>query len=276
MSWAKNLSRLSSHFLIITLPTHILFGISIYLLTTTSKNFSYMYFVPVLWFLFSGLGIAIGYHRLLSHKSFQASTFMRRALSFLGVFACQGSPIFWTAIHRSQHHPFSDTEKDPHTPSKGFWFSYIGWQMFFSAKDFDPRHAIDLVKDPFLRRISTYYYQIFWAILLVIALVNWNFFIFALIPAMILSTHQENIVNSFCHTPAFGYRNFQHKDNSRNVWILGFLFFGQGYHNNHHAHPAKASFAHHWWEFDICPYIIFFLSSKKPHLLITQKKQNAQ
>ncbi len=262
VSFWKFYKNSSSHFRIVTIPVHALFLISLLLLFKFPYPFEYLSIIFLLWFIFSCLGIAIGYHRLLSHRSFETYTWVKRLLAFWGSFACQGSPVFWVAVHRGLHHPFADQVKDPHTPTKGFFYSYLSWQAHFSTSDFNPKFAIDLIRDPFLRNLSLNYYKVFWFFVGLVFLLSWKFFFFALIPAMIISSHQENIVNSFCHSPWIGYKNFETNDNSRNIWLCGVLFFGQGFHNNHHARPSATSFAYHWWEFDICPYICFFLKKE--------------
>jgi fatty-acid desaturase len=256
MARKTGLRSLSSHFYFIFLPTHLLFAWSFYQHIVQPQAATWLFGSIIVWAVLSGLGIAIGYHRLLSHRSFQASIMLKRILASIGILAGQGSPIFWTSVHRGQHHPHSDTDRDPHSPLKGRFHAFLGWQFFFCADDFDPRYAIDLVRDPFLRKISQHYYWVFWIFTFLIASCSWSFFIYCYLPGLFVSVHQENIVNALCHVSTWGYRNFEVGDRSRNLWILGTVFFGQGFHNNHHAHPQRYNFGVHAWEIDFCRWIV--------------------
>jgi fatty-acid desaturase len=215
------------------------------------------------WALFSGFGIAIGYHRLLSHRAFVTSRFWERTLASFGILAGEGSPVSWVATHRGLHHPFADQEKDPHSPRHGFFHAYMGWQISVTKEDVNPRHAIDVVRDPFLRFISMRYYLVYWTVLAVFFAVSWRLALFAVVPAMVISLHQENIINSICHMPRFGYRNFNLKDDSTNIWPLGILFWGQGFHNNHHRFPRSYNFGVHWWEIDVCRWVVWLIRTDR-------------
>lgn len=246
----------------VTLPLHVL-GVASVGFLFWSGEWSRLWGSLIFWFLFSGLGLAIGYHRLLSHSAFETSLWIKRSLAFLGLFAGQGAPVFWVATHRSLHHPFSDSTGDPHSPREGWFHSYIGWQFFFDRSRFNPRHAVDLLRDPFLKAISLYYHRIYWLFVALIFLFDWRLGFGSLIPGMILSYHQENIVNTFCHHPSFGYRRFETGDRSRNIWILGLLFWGQALHNNHHRYPKKWNFSACWWEIDPCIFIVPLIAKRE-------------
>lgn len=243
------LKKLSHNFLKVTLPVHGLFLISLFVIPRFGEFFHFFSFL-LLWVLISGFGMAVGYHRLLSHRSFECHNAVKRLLAFFGALAGQGSPIFWVATHRGLHHAYSDSLKDPHTPCKGAWNSFIGWQMNFSDADFSVRHCVDILRDPFLKFLSIQYYRIYWVVLGVCLLVSWKFFFCALLPALVLGIHQENIVNLVSHTPGFGYRNFQTEDNSNNSQSLAFFTWGQALHNNHHKFPNRFDFACKESEFD--------------------------
>jgi len=253
--------RLSPYGWKLFLPFHLLVVVSLYLTFQYDlfMNLRYSIFV---WVLVSGFGIAIGYHRLLSHKAFSTSKLITRILAFLGCLAGQESPFFWTAVHRGLHHPHSDSEKDPHSPIHGFWWSVFGWQLFFQRSDFDGRSARDVLSDPFLRFLSVHYYKVYWGTLLVLFLISWEFAVSAIVPALVVCLHQENIINSVCHTRRMGYRNFETKDNSVNNYFLGVLCWGQGFHNNHHKYPSRYDYGVKTWEIDLTKYLIRLLQSK--------------
>jgi len=203
------------------------------------------------WILISGYGISIGFHRYFSHRSFKTSRWISRLLAFLGCLGGQGSPLFWAALHRGLHHPFSDTDKDIHSPTKGWWMAYLGWQIHFNPMQLPIRSALDLQKDSYLMFLHKKYYFVVWVTGLVLCLVDPRLFLSVLILPMFISIHTENMVNLFCHLPSLGYKNFELKDNSRNIWWLGLGGFGQGWHNNHHADPSRYNYGgQRWFEFD--------------------------
>lgn len=259
------MKKFSENIIKVTLPSHLLGVAAFIYLFQTDEWYRLLWAFPF-WVVFSGLGIAIGYHRLLSHSSFKTSVFIKRFLAVCGIFAGQGSPVFWVATHRSLHHPFSDQKGDPHSPRDGFFHAYIGWQLFFDRSNFNPRHAVDILRDTFLKTISAHYHKIYWTGIILVFLIDWRIGLGSLTPALILSYHQENIVNLFCHLKSLGYRNYETPDDSRNIWILGLLFWGQALHNNHHRYPKRWNYAMRWWELDLCMLIIPLISKDEPTL----------
>ena len=113
-----------------------------------------------------------------------------------------------------------------------------------------------MLRDKFQVWVHTNYYRIVWGVILVTALINWQIAVGLILIPMITGIHQEACVNLFCHWNGLGYRNHEIKDNSTNVPLLGYFAWGQGWHNNHHKHPANFSFGEKWWEFDPC--MIFY------------------
>ncbi len=253
-SWSENFKKL-------TIPMHLLFLLSLAGMPSGFRIYHPLIWVLV-WFLVSGLGIAIGYHRLLSHKAFATDIWIKRLLAYFGCLAGQGSPIFWVATHRGLHHPYSDQEKDPHSPKKGWFHSFIGWQIYFSNRDFKIRYAADLLRDPYISFFSRYYYHIYWGTLGLLALASPSIFLFGFVPAAMWAIHQENIVNLLCHLGKVGYRNYDLPDDSSNIAWLGALTWGQSLHNNHHKFPRRYNFAIEPDEFDLCGLVVPVLMKK--------------
>ncbi len=211
--------------------------------------------------LTGGIGVCLGYHRLLTHGSFQTYRGVRRLLGLVGTLAGEGPPITWVAVHR-KHHRFSDQEGDPHSPHDGGWWSHILW-LFPRPKDpqwqeMHKTYAKDLLKDPFFRLLDKTF--LLWHIGLGAALfaLGWccwdlrtgvSLLVWGLFLRLVYVLHITWAVNSASHM--WGYRNYETKDDSRNLWWVGLLAFGEGWHNNHHAYPAQAAHGHRWWEFDI-------------------------
>jgi fatty-acid desaturase len=205
-----------------------------------------------LYWISVGLGISMGYHRLHTHRGFKTYKLFEYFLAVCGTLTLEGGPLFWVATHRL-HHQFSDQPEDPHTPRvNGFW-AHIGWIVFGEAHHNDTarmaRYAPDLAKDPFYRWLTTYHWVPLTTLGLVLlavggwGLVNWGIFL-----RVVVGMHSTWLVNSATHM--WGRRRFKTSDDSRNVWWVALLTFGEGWHNNHHAHPTSARHGLAWYELD--------------------------
>lgn len=220
----------------------------------------------IMWCMVSGLGVAVGYHRVFAHKTHDLPVWKQNILLFFAALSGQGSSITWTAIHRGYHHTGADTVRDLHTPTKGLWYAFFGWtlQITEEANIINMKHAIDLLRKP--NHIWFHHHQmtILWLTPLLVALVDWKLALACCALPTGLSLLQDNCVNVFGHVKALiGYRNFETNDNSHNNLILGYLGWGQGLHNNHHARPASYDFGSgvsgKWWEIDPCRLFLPFL-----------------
>ena len=199
-----------------------------------------------------GLGISLGYHRLHTHRGYKTYKWFEYFLAVCGTLTLEGGPIFWVATHRL-HHQHSDKPDDPHTPRvSGFW-AHIGWILFGEANHNDTarmtRYAPDLGKDPFYRWLTTYH----WVPLTVIgfsllAIGGWGLVNWAIFLRVVVGLHATYFVNSASHM--WGSRRFATGDDSRNNWWVALLTFGEGWHNNHHAHPVSSRHGLAWYEFD--------------------------
>jgi stearoyl-CoA desaturase (Delta-9 desaturase) len=209
-------------------------------------------------YVLTGIGITVGYHRLFTHRSFQTSRAVRYAFALLGQMAVEGNVLTWVADHR-KHHQFSDREGDPHSPHAGFgegalealrglWHAHTGW-IFSEEGRADPaRYAKDLLDDRGLRVIARLFGLTILVSLLVPAFVGWAWlggwygFVAGLVWGgairILLLHHVTWSVNSICHF--IGRRHFRSNDESRNVWWLSLISFGESWHNNHHAFPTSA------------------------------------
>jgi stearoyl-CoA desaturase (delta-9 desaturase) len=238
------------------------------------------------WYL-TGLGITIGFHRMLTHGSFKAVAPIKFFWTALGSMAYEGSPIDWCMVHR-RHHQFSDNHGDPHSPHlhgegwwnalKGFWHSHTGW-LFTDAFVAEERqkYVPDLVQDKMLQFFDRTF--VWWcvaslAIPMVIGALAAPFFygttVFAILKGaglgflwgglarVCLSHHMTWSINSICHI--FGSQDFKSADDSRNNIVFGVLSHGEGWHNNHHAFPTSARHGLKWWQLDLSWMIIRALS----------------
>ena len=213
-----------------------------------------------LYWLTGGIGICLGYHRLISHRSFSTFKPVRWLIAWVGGLAGEGSAIHWAANHRI-HHAKSDQTGDPHSPREGFLWSHCLWCL----EKFDrgqiramhERWAPDLLKDPVLRMLDKTF--LLWHILLIalltavgyffggwglaVSLVVWGVFV-----RMVVVLHATWCINSVTHV--WGYKTYNNGDDSKNLWWVALVTFGEGWHNNHHAFQKAANYGHRWWEID--------------------------
>jgi len=203
-----------------------------------------------LWWISGGLGICLGYHRLLTHRSFETPKMVEYALTIFGNLTWQGAPIRWVGTHR-MHHRDSDTETDPHSPRHGFSWAHAFWCLMEDPLGRDPRElAKDMQRDRVHLLLDRYFWvpQIVLAVLLH-ALGGWPWVIWGICVRTVFSYHATWFVNSAAHT--WGYRNFETRENSHNTWWVALLSFGEGWHNNHHAFARSARHGLRWWELDL-------------------------
>ena len=204
----------------------------------------------------AGLGVTVGYHRMLTHRSFQPHPVVKFIFLVLGSMAVEGPALEWAATH-IKHHAHSDREGDPHSPVEGFWHAHMGWM--FNRSFADPNvYCRNLVKDPIVVFVSRTF--VLWVILslaIPFAIGGWTGLLWGGLVRIFITHHITWSVNSVCHT--FGKREFETRDQSRNEWIVGLLGLGEGWHNNHHAFPRSAFHGLHWWQFDLSGYVIWTL-----------------
>jgi stearoyl-CoA desaturase (delta-9 desaturase) len=249
------------------LPALVIGSITILLIILEIIPVYYLVSTFIMWILVCGLGIAVGYHRVFSHKTHTLPTWKENILLFFGTFAGQGASIFWVALHRGYHHPHSDTVKDIHSPvTYGKYQAFVGWyhKITESTNIINIKYAIDLLRKSNHLWFHKHHLKILWGVPLLIALIDWKLSLTAFWLVTMIGSLQDNLVNVFGHTKGFiGYRNFQTNDNSYNNILLGYLAWGQGWHNNHHYDPKSFDFGSvtngKWWEWDPARIFIPFL-----------------
>jgi sn-1 stearoyl-lipid 9-desaturase len=209
----------------------------------------------IVYFFMGGIGVAITYHRLIAHKSFTAPKWFLYFGIVCGILAGIGSPIQWCAIHR-KHHRYSDTEKDPHNPKTQGFFKVQFLTMLIPNDTYNYKYIPDLLrqKDQLFFNKYYWYFHLVYAVIL-LYLDPFSIIYAYLFPALIF-WHAMNALGTFAHTSRFGYRNYETKDSSVNLWFLGYFLFGEGWHNNHHHSASSYKFGHKWWEYDLCYHII--------------------
>lgn len=207
----------------------------------------------VMWWVAGSLGIGMGYHRLLTHRGYKVPKAVEYFLAVCGTLAIEGGPIAWVATHRI-HHAFTDREGDPHSPHDGFWWSHMGWILtgfsFHRNTSLTARYTPDLAKDRFYVWLTHWHFLSTVALgVLLYALGGWAWVMWGIFMRVVFSWHATWFVNSAAHV--WGSRRFETRDDSRNSWWVALLSFGEGWHNNHHAHPSAARHGLAWYEIDI-------------------------
>ncbi|MEM1062977.1 MAG: fatty acid desaturase [Planctomycetota bacterium] len=213
------------------------------------------------------LGICLAYHRYLSHRSLKLKAPAEAVVTFFGLISGEGPPLWWAATHRL-HHQKSDQEGDPHSPNDGHGWSHILW-LFKKREATDKQalyemYASELLDRPVLRALQNYY--VFWLLGTAAVLyaagefffgAGLSWLVWGVCVRMVCGYHSTWFINSATHM--WGYRNYETRDMSRNLWWAAILSYGEGWHNNHHAHQADARAGHRWFELDPTYWSIKFL-----------------
>ncbi len=241
--------------------------------------------IGVIWVGVSGFALAVAaalyairmfaltgfYHRYFAHRTFRASRPVQFAFALIGSTSVQRGPLWWAAHHRN-HHRHADTERDLHSPRRGFVWSHMGW--FLTRRGFRTDWSViaDLARYPELRVLDRF--DILTPVLLATGLfflgrwlghahpeldtngpqlLIWGFFV-----STVVLFHATVTINSLAHR--YGSRRYTTRDASRNNWLLALITFGEGWHNNHHFFPGAARQGFKWWEIDITYYTLRLLA----------------
>jgi stearoyl-CoA desaturase (Delta-9 desaturase) len=239
--------------------------------------------VLALMYVITGLGITVGYHRMLTHRSFQTYKPLEYMWAFLGSMAVQGPVIAWVADHR-KHHAHTDAEGDPHSPHvghgdgilgalHGLWYAHMGWLFDAHGRADGEKYARDLVEDRGMTLMSRQFLSIVLIGLLIPAGLGYLLtggtlkgaitgLIWGGLVRIFMLHHVTWSINSVCHF--FGRRRFDIEDHSTNVFWLALPSFGESWHHNHHAFPRSAVHGLKWWEVDTSAMVI--RAMKRLHL----------
>jgi fatty-acid desaturase len=213
------------------------------------RNFfvaAFLYWVAV------GLGISMGYHRLHTHRGYKCPLWLEYFFALCGSLSLEGGPLFWVAVHRV-HHQKSDQLGDPHSPRDGFFWSHMGWIVFGEGNHSNTKlmgkYAPDLAKHRFYRELNNWHWvpQVVLGLIL-LAIGGLPMMLWGVCVRVVFGLHATWLVNSATHM--WGRRRFATRDDSRNNWWVALLTFGEGWHNNHHAHPTSIRHGLAWYEID--------------------------
>lgn len=246
----------------VTIPQHI-----ILLLGIVGIIFGYIsaWWLAVMylgWFFIGFIGFNIFYHRYHSHKTFKTYRILEIVGTFLGLLSGRGSPLYMVNTHTPMHHAYSDTDGDPHTPKKGFWFAYMLWQN--DGVKLNLNSLRSLLRDPVMKFFGDYYFRIFWITFFVLCLVSIPFAIFFMIGGGVLQTHSEGIISTFGHGySGYGVQDHPTNDNSRNLrGPFNWITLGSALHNNHHYKAGSYTYKVDERDFDFAKYVIELISKE--------------
>lgn len=242
---------------------HLLLLVGIgYVITTGDYG---MLGISLITYVITGmLGVNIGLHRLLSHRSFKTYPIIEKICSLISVLTTIGSPLAWVAVHR-QHHKTVETAKDPHSPYVNGKYSFkkafkvwIGW---WEVTNISPRIVRDLRQSDFQRWVHKNYLELIIAYNIILAVINpWLIVFVYAIPAC-LCLHSTSSIIVIAHRHGYKNHDLGH-DQSRNSWIAHLMSLGEGWHNNHHAKAWAWNQGERWWEFDPPSWIIRLIKIK--------------
>ncbi|HEY5163616.1 MAG TPA: fatty acid desaturase [Terriglobales bacterium] len=210
-------------------------------------------FAAILWWITGSLGIGMGYHRLLTHRGYKTYKPVEYFLTICSTLTLQGGPMFWVATHR-MHHQNTDVEGDPHSPRDGGFWAHMGWimtgrQLHNHSSALLP-YIPDLRKDKFHVWISKWHWLPISVLGIVIFAVGGiQYLMWGIFLRTVVGLHATWLVNSATHM--WGSQRFLTGDTSKNSFWVAMLTFGEGWHNNHHAHPQSAKHGIAWYEFDM-------------------------
>lgn len=207
----------------------------------------------ILWWVSGSLGIGLGYHRLLTHRGFKVPKWLEYTFSLFGTLALQSGPLSWVSTHRI-HHAFTDQENDPHSPRHGTYWAHIGWIFRGTSQNQTEetmrRYCPDMIDDKVHRVLNRFY----WVPTVLVgvglyAIGGFGMMLWGIFLRTVMGWHFTWLVNSATHL--WGSRRFETRDDSRNNGLVAALSWGEGWHNNHHAHPRSAKHGLAWYEIDI-------------------------
>ncbi len=202
--------------------------------------------------------ITAGYHRYFSHKTYRLNRLAQFILAFGGTMAAQKGPLWWAAHHRN-HHRFADTDRDVHSPKRGFWWSHVGWILCDKYNQADRSQIRDFARYPELRFIDRHDFIGPWTLGVVCFLIGgWSGLLIGFFASTVLLWHATFTVNSVAHV--FGRRAYETDDTSRNTLLVALATGGEGWHNNHHRYPWSARQGFRWWQIDATYYVLRALS----------------
>jgi len=262
MKFLKKINWLNAFFILLLTPVVSVVGL-VYLVHSGDMHLA-TWLLSFFMLFACGFAVTAGYHRLFSHRSYKAAWPVRLVLILFGAAAFQGSVLEWCTDHRN-HHLYTDTDKDPYSIKKGFWYAHIGWLLVLDGTKRDFSNVDELAKDPIVQFQHKYYVPLalfmgFIFPTLIAAI--WGDALGGLVLAgflrVVINHHATFAINSVCHM--FGKRSYSEKQSARDNWMTAILTFGEGYHNFHHQFPLDYRNGVRYYQYDPTKWIIASLS----------------
>ncbi|HET9282843.1 MAG TPA: acyl-CoA desaturase [Candidatus Angelobacter sp.] len=252
-TFQEPISKLTTFFMV---AFHV--GALVALFMFTWKAF---FVAALLWWISGSLGIGMGYHRLLTHRGYKTYKWVEYFLTVCGTLALEGGSFFWVATHRV-HHQNTDVEGDPHSPRDGGFWAHMGWiltgRVMHNHSDALLPYIPDLRKDKFHTFISKWHWAPITLLGVILLLVGgWSVLMWGIFLRTVVGLHATWLVNSATHM--WGSQRFLTGDDSKNSFWVAVMTFGEGWHNNHHAHPQAARHGLAWYEVDLNWYGLWVL-----------------
>ena len=224
------------------------------------NGWSWLFFGVFL--VLNGIGIGSGYHRLWSHRTYEAHAALRWFLAVMGGMALQNSIIVWSARHRVHHREVDDDDKDPYSIGRGFWFAHIGWMLRdYPSGDVDYSLVKDLERDPVAAWQHRWYWSLVWTTNVAVPLLlGWatgdvlGMFLLAGVARLVLNHHVTFFINSLAHM--WGRQPYTDENSARDQHFLALITYGEGYHNYHHMFQNDYRCGIRWWHLDINKWFI--------------------
>ena len=254
------------YFYKIWLPLHLLIIVTFGGILFDYLHINWWLAIPA-WVLVGPIGIGVGFHRLFSHRQFKTWRPVEIILAILGTLSTYSPIMFWVGTHQT-HHKLTDTDKDIQSPMHhSLWESFIMWRLrsgiekTVSIRDYCTRRCL---RDPKLILIDKYTVPIIWGWAIFLLIISPSLLVSIFVVPALLEHTRVNLVNYVTHKSnfPFNYRNIDTNDSSQNNLLLGWLGFGMGWHNNHHALERELVNTHRWWEVDIEGHIARVLTKK--------------
>jgi stearoyl-CoA desaturase (Delta-9 desaturase) len=202
--------------------------------------------------------ITAGYHRYFSHRSYRMNRVAQFVFAFGGLTCAQKGPLWWASNHRN-HHKFSDTDRDIHSPRKGFWWSHVGWILCDKYNETNVEQIKDFAQYPEIRWLDKHNWIGPWSLGVACFLIGgWSGLVVGFFLSTVLLWHSTFLVNSLAHV--MGRRPYKTEDTSKNSLIIALITAGEGWHNNHHRYQSSARQGFRWWQIDTTYYVLWALA----------------
>jgi len=231
-----------------------------YGITHGYSGWAWLFFA--IFMVLNGIGIGSGYHRLWSHRTYQAHPALQWFLAVMGGMALQNSIIVWCARHRVHHRDVDDNDKDPYSINRGFWFAHIGWMLKdYPSGEIDYSVVRDLEKNPITAWQHRWYWTLVWTTNLALPLfLGWltgdilGMFLLVGVLRLVLSHHVTFFINSLAHM--WGKQPYTDENTARDHHLIALITYGEGYHNYHHLFQSDYRCGIRWWHLDINKWFI--------------------